>query len=118
MRCRLRTADLRAEELRRTEAGSAGFAVDREHRAEGGGAGRAALEHRAAALRALLRDVVLEAFEPALRRAAFEAERDPVAEHLAALLAQPVRRPPHQRFWRVSSPIASAIARRRSSFRS
>ena len=34
--------------------------------------------------------LVLEGLEPALRAAAVDAERGPVAEHLAAFLAQPV----------------------------
>lgn len=70
---------------------AARLALDREDRAEGRVAGRTAVERRAAARGAALRKLRLEIFEPALRRAAVEADGGPVAEHLAALLTQPVR---------------------------
>ena len=49
------------------------------------------------------RELGLEVLEPALRRAAVEADGGPVAEHLAALLTQPVRGLAHgptvARYW-------------------
>ena len=56
---------------------------------------RAAVQHLAAAGGAPGGHLVLELLEPAPRGAAVEADRGPVAEHLPALLAQPVRRLPH-----------------------
>ena len=50
----------------------------------------AAVDHLAAARRALRRHLGLELLEPAPGRAAAQADRRPVAEHLAPLLAQPV----------------------------
>ena len=51
---------------------------------------RAAAQKRPAALRARVRQLGLELLEPPARRAAPDADGDPVAEHLPALLAQPV----------------------------
>ena len=92
----LAAADLRSEQLGITQLRPAGLAVDREDRAERRVARGTAAQHRAAALRALLRNVGLEVVEPATSRAAAETEGHPVAEHLAALLAQPVRRLSHR----------------------
>src|SRR5581483_134596 len=97
---------------------SARLAVHGEDRAEGHVARGAAVEGRPAARRAALRELVLELLEPPLSGAAAETDRRPVAEHLPALLAQPVRRFAHQRFWSASSAIASARASRRSTRRS
>src|SRR5690349_5843315 len=91
----LAPTDLRAEEVRLAQRLAAGLALDREGRAERLVAGRAAPQHHAAALQALLREFALELLEPAPRGAALKAERNPVAEHLAALLTQPVRRLAH-----------------------
>src|SRR6266516_6613004 len=82
--------DLRSEELRVTELFAARLAVDGECRAERSRARRAAAEHLAAALRALVRHLGLELVEPPPRGAATETERNPGAQHLSALLAQPV----------------------------
>ena len=90
-RRQLAPADLRPEELRVAKRRAARLAVDREHRAEGRRAGRAAAQHRAVALGTCLRDLRLELLEPALGVAAGETEGDPVTEHLAALFTEPVR---------------------------
>src|SRR6185437_4560876 len=87
----LAAADLRSEQLGITQLRPAGFAVDRENRAERRTARGTAAQHHAPTLRALLGNVDFEVVEPAASRAAAETEGDPVAEHLAALLAQPVR---------------------------
>src|SRR5206468_2832218 len=87
--------DLRAEELVRAQRLVALLALDGGDRRERGTAGLAAPQQLAAALRALLRHLGLELLEPAPRRAAPKAHRDPVAEHLPALLAQPVGRLAH-----------------------
>ena len=55
------------------------------------------MDHLAAARRAAAGDLGLELLEPAAGAAAAKAERRPVTEHLAALLAQPVGRLPHGR---------------------
>src|SRR5581483_9267224 len=102
----------------RAEPRAARLAVDREHGAEGHVARGTAVQRGAAAGRAAIRQLVLEVLEPALRGAAVETDGRPVAEHLPALLAQPVRRLAHQRFWSASSAIASARANRRSRRRS
>ena len=80
-------ADRDSEELRLAQLGSALLAVDREGRRERGRAGWTAVDHLAAAARALARDLGLELFEPTPRRAAAQADRRPVAEHLPALFA-------------------------------
>ena len=66
------------------------LALHGEDRAEGRAAGRTAVEGHAAARGAALRKLRLEILEPALGRAAVEADGGPVAEHLAAFLTQPV----------------------------
>ena len=66
------------------------LALDGEGRPEGRVAGGAAAQNLAAALRARHRDVGFVLLEPAARGAAAEADGGPVAEHVAALLAQPV----------------------------
>ncbi len=48
------------------------------------------------ALRAPLRELVLELLEPASSRSTLEAERSPVPEDLASFLAEPFRRFSHQ----------------------
>ena len=83
-------SDRRAEQLRRTDGLAALFAVDDRDRRERRAARRAAPAHLAAALRARLRHLGLELLEPAAGGAAADAEGDPVAEHLAPFLAQPV----------------------------
>ena len=67
-------------------------------------AARALRAELAAALRAVRRQLVHELLEVALHEPAAEAERDPVAQRLAPLLAQPVRRLAHRRT--VARPIA------------
>src|SRR5262249_7858212 len=84
-------SDRRAEQLPLAQRGAALLAVDRERRAERRRAGGAAAQHGAAALPALVRDLGLELVEPPLRGPATETERHPVAQHLPAFLAQPVR---------------------------
>src|SRR5207302_7242147 len=110
--------DRRSKQLAVAERVAALLAVDGERRADRRCTRGAAAQHPPATLRTLLGNLVLELLEPPPRGAAAEAERDPVAEHLPALLAQPLRRLSHHRFWSVSSPIASAIASRRSRRRS
>src|SRR5207247_3373171 len=92
----LASADLHSEQLRIPEPFAARLALHGERRAERGGAGRAAAEHFPPALRTLVRHLGFELVEPAQRGAAAETERDPVAEHLATLLAQPVGRLAHE----------------------
>src|ERR671923_620995 len=87
--------DRAAELLRRTHCRTAPLALD----GEDGGKARAAFgtarSHLAAASRARRRELGLVLGEVPLRVAAGEAEGDPVAERLATLLAQPIRRPAH-----------------------
>src|SRR5207247_8159171 len=71
-------------------------ALDRERGAEGRSTSGAAAQHLAAALRAPLGHVGLELLEPPPGRAAAEAHGRPVAEHVAALLPQPVGGLAHQ----------------------
>ena len=66
------------------------LAGDGEQRRERCRARRAAAEHRAAAHRTRLIHLIFELLEPATSAATAEADRDPVAEHFAALLAEPV----------------------------
>jgi hypothetical protein len=84
------SADLRPEQLRRPQLAAARLAVDGEYRGEADVAGRAAGANLTAALRARGRELALPVLEVALREPAAEADGDPVAEHLAALLPQPV----------------------------
>ena len=74
----------------RTQRVAALLAVDRGDRREGGAARLAAADQLAAALRALVGNLGFELLEPAARRAAAQADGNPVAEHLSPLLAQPV----------------------------
>src|SRR4051794_18393499 len=83
-------ANRHAEELGVAEPRAALLAVDREGRRERRRARRAAGEHLAAAALALARDLRLELLDPAPRPATAQAHGGPVAQHLAALLAQPV----------------------------
>ena len=82
-------------EARRPEALPAGFAFDCEDRAEARIAGRAPRAHLAAALRARRGELTFGVVEVARREAARDAEGHPVAERLAALLAEPVGRLAH-----------------------
>jgi len=81
--------------MRLAESSAARLAIDREGRAEGFVALRAAPQHDAAALQALVGNLVLELLEPAPGRSALAAEGDPVAEHLASLLTEPIGRLAH-----------------------
>src|SRR5919206_3110368 len=85
------TPDRAAEQLAAPKLSAATLALDREGRAERRVAGGAAAQYLAAALRARRRHLGLELLEPAARGPAPEAHGSPVAEHVAALLAQPVR---------------------------
>ena len=64
--------------------------LDRERGREARTAGRTAAAHLASAGGASRRHLGFRLLEVALRVAAGEAERDPVAERLAPLLAEPV----------------------------
>src|SRR3954469_13565510 len=86
----LTAPDLAPEKLVVADGLPALFAVDDRDRREAGIAAGAAAEHDAAALRALVRHFRLELLEPALRGTAGEAEGDPVAKDLPALLPEPV----------------------------
>ena len=66
------------------------LALDGERRRDGRGAARAAMPELASALRTGTRQVVFAVQEVAQRVTTGEAERDPVAERLAALLLDPV----------------------------
>src|SRR6185436_8635475 len=90
-----RPSDRHAELLVRPKRGPALLALHRERRRERRAAGLAARAHLAAALRARGGKLGLPFVEVPLREAAAETDRDPVAEHLAALLAEPVRRLAH-----------------------
>jgi hypothetical protein len=80
-------ADLGAEELVRAQGLTALLAIDRRDRRERRAARLAAAQELPAALGAFVRDLRLELLEPPPRRAAPEADGDPVAEHLATLFA-------------------------------
>src|SRR4051795_10611976 len=82
--------DLAPEQLVVPDGLPAFLAVDDRDRRERRATARTAPEQDAAALRALLRQLRLELLEPALRGAARQAEGDPVAQHLPALLAKPI----------------------------
>src|SRR3954471_22925080 len=82
--------DLAPEQLVVADGLPAFLAVDDRDRRERRATARAAPEQDAAALRALVRHLRLELLEPALRGAARQAEGDPVAQHLPALLAKPI----------------------------
>ena len=82
--------DPHTEELGLAQRRAALLALDGEGRRERRVARRAAVEQLAAARRAVVGHLGLELLEPAPGGAAGEADRRPVAEHLAALLAQPV----------------------------
>src|SRR5580765_2131589 len=103
------TADLRAEELVLAQLRAARLAVDGCDRREGRVAGRTAPKHLAAALDAALGNLGLEVLEPAQRGAAPEAERDPVAEYLPPLLAEPFGRLAHVR--RLTAVRSTAMRR-------
>ena len=79
-----------AEELRVAERRAAALALDGERGAERRSARGAATQHLATALRTRLRHLGLELLEPPAGGAAAEAHGGPVAEDVAALLAQPV----------------------------
>jgi hypothetical protein len=85
-----RLADPHAELLGRAQRSAARLALDREGRREARSARGTARTDLAAALRARRRQVVLPRLEVALCEPAADADGDPVAERLAALLAQPV----------------------------
>src|SRR3954471_20709780 len=87
----LGTPDLRSEELVLAELCSTRLAIDGRDGRERRVAGRTAAQDLAAALCAARGHLVLEVVEPAQGGAASQTERDPVAEHLPTLLAQPVR---------------------------
>jgi Putative esterase len=86
------TTDLRAEELVRSDRGTAFLAVDDGDRRERRSAPLAATQQLSAALRAGFRKLRFELLEPPARRAATETESNPVPEDLTTLLPQPVRR--------------------------
>src|SRR5215510_13219371 len=94
-RLQLAPPDAASEQLRRAQRLAAVLAIDRKRRADRGRTRGAAPKHRPAALGAFLRNLILELLEPSTRGAAVEAERNPVSEHLAALLPQPVGSPSH-----------------------
>jgi hypothetical protein len=82
--------DRAAEELGAPEGRSAALALDGEGGAEGGAAAGAAAEHLAAALRTRAGHVRLELLEPPAGGTAADTDGGPVAEHVPALLPQPV----------------------------
>src|SRR4051794_35275649 len=83
-------ADRAAEELVAAQRLAALLALDGGDRRERRATARAPSQQHPAARGARLRHLVLVLLEPAAAGAAAEAHRDPVAEHLAAFLAQPV----------------------------
>jgi len=74
---------------------AADLAVHDEDRAEARVAGRAPRAHLASALGTSAGQLALRFVEVALRESAGEAERDPIAEGLAALFLEPVGRLAH-----------------------
>ena len=92
----LRAADLRAEELVRAQRRAALLAVDGGDRRERRVARLAAAQQLAAALPRTSSGISASYCSNQRRPAPHvDADGDPVAEHLAALLAQPVRRLAH-----------------------
>jgi len=83
-------ADLRAEELGRTERRLALLALDRERRGDQRAALGAAVAERPLALRAHAGELLLVLLEEPEREPAAQAKGDPVAEGLPALLLNPV----------------------------
>src|SRR6266540_6601342 len=88
-------ADPRPEELRLAKRRAALLTLDRERRRERRVARGAAVQQLASAGRALRGELGLELDEPPPRGAAAEAERGPVPERVAPLLAQPIGGLPH-----------------------
>jgi hypothetical protein len=85
-----RAADRRAEELGGADLRATLLALDGKGRRDRRGALGAAVPERPPARRASLRQIRLVLEEVALRVPAPEAERDPIAERLAALFLDPV----------------------------
>src|SRR4029079_17293236 len=83
-------ANRTTEKLRRSHGRPALLALDEERRWEPGAAGRAEVAHLAGAVRARRWDLDLELANVARREAAPDAEGDPVAQRLTALLLDPV----------------------------
>src|SRR5581483_582076 len=83
--------DSQPVQLGRAQGDAALRAVDGERGREGGAAGGALAAEPAAALGARVRKRLRRLLEPAESGAAADAERRPLPEDLAPLLAQPVR---------------------------